>query len=979
MKLKPSCKKTTVAKAVALALFLMLSPAVIAQTLDKTIDTNVAAQPVSTALIALSKQAGVQILMPGKELDKFNTSGLHGRMSLRDALNNLLNGTHFSYHQAGDNTIGIDAPTATSGAPRSGALGAVPAVSTETKIEPAKSTAVQNLGEVVVTGSRLRVGADNSTSPVMIISREDIENQGLATAADIIASIPQNFNSTNAASTTSTPGLDATPRGSLGSASANLFGLGTNATLVLVNGHRLASSPRFQSDGTVDLSTIPAEAIERVEVVMDGASAIYGADAVGGVINFILRKDYSGASIKARADSAANGGNTKNLAGTYGTTWSSGSVMATAEFRHADPINTRLAGWTTSDLTSRGGTDWRDSFYTVPGNVLGYGSLPASYTGLENWAANDLSQSNVVPYDTAAHQDGTPRTNEFSTTLSLSQNLTSGVKANLDVLYSQERNQAAQGALSGFVDVPATNPYNHTGEEVYVATYFPGVPDISSNKVDRLNLTGGLDIDLVKDWKLNVSGSYGTDKSTFISSFMGPDVGNTVNVFGNGTAEGDLTSYVQTLGTTTTSKTYSVNAFANGTLFTLPGGDVKGGAGAEWRPEEYDRGIPYPGTNQTVFKQTNSAAFFEVNAPLVGHTNAMTGIQGLLLDVAGRFDRYEFGGLFNGPSQPEQQNSYSKFSPRVGLVYTPVDAVKVRASWGRSFRAPAIMQFYQPTVVNLAGPQYPTFDPTTGQIVDAHFGSSGNPTLQPETSTTQSYSVEWSPERSGLLLGITYTRFSWNDRITSENATDPQIWPFLVDFPFLIPRNLPASLGGDGNPNTIDAALSAPVNVAKREVEVLNPQITYTLPNTRWGNFNFQWSGVFTMRARDLILPGSPYIQNLATSQGPDRRVFFANIGWNRNNYGLNLYGHYSSSYTNTFNQLYSGSPNTGRTAVASWTTFDLTGFYKTHGMTINAGVKNLANRSFPFYDSAGGPYDPSRVDPRGRTFYVEIRNDFNF
>src|SRR5690606_3555745 len=139
----------------------------------------------------------------------------------------------------------------------------------------------------------------------------------LFTAEDVIRSLPFNWSEVNTASTTTVTGVSV-PVSAPGQSAANLRGLGTNATLVLVNGRRIAGSPAFQADGTVNLNTIPAAAIERVEVMLDGASAIYGSDALGGVINFILRKDWHGAESSIRADVASNDGDTREFSQVIG-------------------------------------------------------------------------------------------------------------------------------------------------------------------------------------------------------------------------------------------------------------------------------------------------------------------------------------------------------------------------------------------------------------------------------------------------------------------------------------------------------------------------------------------------------------------------------------------------------------------------------------------------------------------------------------
>ncbi len=191
------------------------------------------------------------------------------------------------------------------------------------------------LAEVVVTGTHIRGVAPSS--PVTTITREDIDRSGYTSVGDVIRSLPQNFNGGNNPQLTvgSAPGADNGGTVSGGS-SPNLRGLGSGSTLTLVNGHRLADDT---INGAVDISLIPLAAIERVEVVTDGASAAYGSDAVAGVVNFILRKNYDGALTSVLGGGTAQGGGTeKQINQLFGKTWASGGILFDYEFDKLDPI-----------------------------------------------------------------------------------------------------------------------------------------------------------------------------------------------------------------------------------------------------------------------------------------------------------------------------------------------------------------------------------------------------------------------------------------------------------------------------------------------------------------------------------------------------------------------------------------------------------------------------------------------------------------
>ena len=161
--------------------------------------------------------------------------------------------------------------------------------------------------KIEVTGSNIKRVQDEGALPIQVITREEIERQGLTSAEQLVMLISANGNGgDNLSSNMGVINLGPEFRNNFGNASANLRGLGTASTLVLLNGRRV--STHGAKGNAVDLSTIPLAAVQRVEVLKDGASAIYGTDAVGGVINFIMRRDFSGVQVNAFADVTEKGG-----------------------------------------------------------------------------------------------------------------------------------------------------------------------------------------------------------------------------------------------------------------------------------------------------------------------------------------------------------------------------------------------------------------------------------------------------------------------------------------------------------------------------------------------------------------------------------------------------------------------------------------------------------------------------------------------
>ena len=305
---------------------------------------SIDSSPLPDALNAWAQQAGLQLIWPADErAAQFKTQRVAGSLSPESALQQLLLGTGLTYSFVDDRTVAIrrdataaarneSAKSATSaplaGRPRRANEQPEPGERVAT-VAPASAEPVK---EVVVTGSHIRGG--NASSPVFTVERADIERTGYTTVPQLVQSFPQNFNNISDTTFGTVNGGD---QGSLGNGFAlNLRGLGGAATLVLLNGRRLVPS----GDGSfVDLSLIPYSAVERVDVLTDGASAIYGSDAIGGVVNVVLRERFDKAETLAAYNTVTRGDGTFLLIGqTLGTTSERGSALLSYEYFQRTPL-----------------------------------------------------------------------------------------------------------------------------------------------------------------------------------------------------------------------------------------------------------------------------------------------------------------------------------------------------------------------------------------------------------------------------------------------------------------------------------------------------------------------------------------------------------------------------------------------------------------------------------------------------------------
>jgi outer membrane cobalamin receptor len=291
--------------------------AVGASATNPTYQFDIPAESLSQALTDFSQASSQQIIYSEPLTSGRSVKGLHGRYTAAQALDTLLAGTDL---RAETNPAGVlmVQPKNAEAASNDGAAN-----------EP-------NLETVVVTGTNIR-GLDNATAPVTVLDRKYIESTGITTTARLIETLPQNFSLANEGGVL-VPGVS--DIGNQGEA-LDLRGVGEGTTLVLINGQRMASSFLGSS---ADISAIPLSAVQRVEVLTDGASAIYGSDAVGGVVNFILRNDYDGAETDVRGG-FSGGSDEVDVSQLVGKSWSTGNVTASIDYYNRGLLSSSERGF----------------------------------------------------------------------------------------------------------------------------------------------------------------------------------------------------------------------------------------------------------------------------------------------------------------------------------------------------------------------------------------------------------------------------------------------------------------------------------------------------------------------------------------------------------------------------------------------------------------------------------------------------------
>jgi iron complex outermembrane receptor protein len=300
-------------------------------------DWDLPEQPLAKSLREIAAQTDSNIIFDKKLVNDQSAPSLRMKATTEQALQQVLEGTGLTYRHLDDKTVTIQLASADASATTSGSYhtndGRIRLAQAETgegmgpRVRLVEGKPLLDIEEIIVTGTNIR-GIENNTAPVTVLSRAYINATGYSTVTKLLESVTQNFALANQ-SGLNIPGVGGSREQG---AAINLRGIGEGTTLVLINGRRLA--PGFRS-AAVDISALPLSAVERVEILPDGASALYGSDAVGGVVNFILRDDFEGAETRLRAGTA-DGIDEYRGSQALGGVWDSGNALISVEYYKRD-------------------------------------------------------------------------------------------------------------------------------------------------------------------------------------------------------------------------------------------------------------------------------------------------------------------------------------------------------------------------------------------------------------------------------------------------------------------------------------------------------------------------------------------------------------------------------------------------------------------------------------------------------------------
>ncbi len=858
--------------------------------------------------------------------------------------------------------------------------------------------AAETAGEpIIVTGSRIRVEAPVG-SAITALGREDINESGRVTLDRAIRELPQVFDL----------GVSENSRGQSGGSgnivygnSINLRGIGPNATLILIDGHRVVNNSR-----STDPSVLPTLGVERVEVVADGASAIYGSDAVAGVVNLIPRRSLDGADAFARAGISADGiYHEYALGAAVGKKFDRGQIMLAFEHVEKSNLNGNDRSFFVSNQTALGGNDY-SSLRCVPGTIRA--TIAGTSTnfaipggGVTQASAASLMAGTSNRCDDLQGQDLIPKQMYNSVNGTFTFEITDWLSFFVDGFYSKRKFERLPAYANASLTVPQTNaffvrPAGFIGTSYALDYNFRNeVPrNVSFGQGESWQITPGLRAKLPYDWEAEVllgrgntsdnsSSTLGVLNSALTAALASSDPASAFDPYGLGrTSAATLAGIFNQISINPTIGHFTgYEARLNGPLFSLPGGAIKLAVGYEGQEFAVDLGLARgnPGTvvGFTTRNRRVDSAYAELLVPVFGPDNATTGLQRLDIDAAVRYDKYSDSG--------------STTNPKIGVNWTPVDGVMLRGSYGTSFRAPTLPQIYGNTN-QLFNQNYQ--NPAGGSVIPGVARSGGNLNLQPETATTWSFGADFSPV-SNLKLSATYFSVDYRNQVIAllsdlavltrasqydgtglivQGTAAGQAVAALVAQGLAVSGTFPG-----GNPLNVTVYVDGrSQNLARSITKGIDFTASYRMETEKAGTFGFSLSGTYLTSYRTAQAPNAPILDQLNLIFQPLRFKMRASVNWESGAYGVMLRASHLGGYTNT-----AVTPNQ---PVSSYTPIDLNLSFKigerSHPFTLGLEVRNLFNVQPPYVNIApsvngSGGYDATTSDPVGRLFAASVRKSF--
>jgi iron complex outermembrane receptor protein len=871
----------------------------------------------------------------------------------------------------------------------------------------------ENMPRVEITGSAIRRVQSETALPVQIITRAEIEKAGVTTASELMARVSSNVNGLTDGASINVGGDQR------GFNSANLRGIGTSSTLVLLNGRRMANFASPGDDSGVDLNNIPAAALERVEVLLDGASALYGTDAIGGVINFITRKDFQGLELNVYGGKTDEGGAGKRTAsiaiGKGDLERDSFNLFAVADYQRTGALSTAqrsfipslqveqrlghlLSGYTSPAnirLTSSQRDHLQEIGFTINGqpitnrlinlSVPGCAApanvyLPAGTGGVDGCTYNYMGDTELYP-----------KSEKASVLSRAVLKLGAGHQAYAELALSRAKTNYTGSAarVAGYIDYSLVPQLANTGLD-QLDDDIPGELELRMrlNEAGRRTSTltsdavrvvvgmtgtlGGWDYDTAFNHSVNTVKDRDTHGYLLYNELLEGIADGRINPFGPSSAAGKALIASIQVDDEVRHARGTLDAFDfkfSRALTKMAGGDLALAVGGEARRERnqftpsalllsdnINNDAAPEGGQATSDSRKVFALYSEVLVPFAKQWEAQ---------VSARYDHYqEVGGAA---------------SPKIGLSYRPADGMLLRASAGRGFRAPSLNELHRPTVYSSTA-TLP--DPVYCATVENNYSDCA------DNWDTRRYSnAKLKPERSrqfslGAVLAagshVSASLDYWNIKRTDliSEIGDDIILGNLAKYGDLVHRD------EDG---LIDYIELRKENRGAQLAKGLDLAITVRGIDTPIGRFGGRVNGTYVLASRIQNAPGDDYVSNLnrfVTDGVVQRWRHTISLDWDHGPLSASLQNTWSSGYEdqNTAINIDDGSV-VAANKVKAYSLWDLSGAYAVNPkLKLRVGIQNMFNQAPPYSNQAYyflSGYDPSYTDPRGRRFYASANYAF--
>lgn len=947
--------------ALAAAFALLIAGALAAEAAKK--NYAIAAGPAVEALKAFTQQSGEQIVYPVEALQGVRTNAVNGELAARDALEALVAGTELRVVQ--------DASTGALGLRRGPDLGADAAATGTSK--------AIKLEDFRVLGSRIRQSDVAGPSPVSAYDAEYIRSTGAFTLADFLNSIPQTYSGISSGrgsapnelnpefgqrTETSSPafnlilGSSAAPPAQTGVSAASLRGLGSGSTLVLVDGRRVAQSGAGNRgtdtrQGFVNLNTIPLGMIERVEVITDGSSAIYGADAVAGVINVVLKKNFVGSEITGATRLAEHGGG-RERAGTLMHGFNFGKLSGTISVDYFDRQNLKAnkrafsknqnhtaipRAIQTTDGAVLFGRDFRllwgypavvqasggvvsGTFDAIPG--IRVVLTPEGSTGTPS-ISQFIPTTTVIPPASVVNGSGQRRLNtaEFldlvpeKETLGVATNFTYAFNERFEAFASLRTSKnttttnaqiSASSLVGGFgsaaVLPAALSPFNQNVSIGMMLVEFG--PESQTVRTLDDAVTAGIRGHVGRTWQWEAAGSWQNQKDRqitrsyngggFLALLTNADASQRFNPFIDARAPGapSQAALLERLAVYPSLHSESTDTgfdfSADGDLFDFWGGPVKMAFGGSHRVSEV--------ASTTVSWSTNAVTSVPTRTELAEDQKRRAAFAEFMVPFVGKGNAKPFVRRLELQlaGRYEKSDFFTAKTPKVGVSFVPVDSLLVRASWSEGFRAPGVTEFLviSPNVTSTLTDPRRTPPSTPGVIVTR--GSNLSP--QAETSENVFFGVVFEPKFApGLKLQAdVYETMQENalQIISAQNIVNNETL-----FPGRVTRAAPdatdQSLNQPGRITQVDQTF---VNFGKIVNRSLDLTAEYTLPWQQFGRIRASVFASHTLEATRQLAPGQPPVVLEEDTSSPPKWKYNVGLNWNKGRWSVAAFAWHMDGFT---------------------------------------------------------------------------------